>query len=182
MATINESCGIESDPITNSNIWMFHAASVMTTDEPPMETTITQEYVYTETTSTAVIHSACSRWLHFNTISNESTSNDDPTFLFCFTINTTSADVTIAANTWVPCATWKFSGAADPLLELYSLPNRQLLARNDDGNSLPFKNCYAAVLSYRLPMGNYQVTIRNPKCAHGNFELRVLTETFIEQK
>jgi hypothetical protein len=72
--------------------------------------------------------------------------------------------------------TWKLSGTADPLLELYSEPPNELLAQNDDGNSLALQNCYAAVLSYRLQKGDYRVIIRNPKCAYGKFELRLSAE------
>jgi hypothetical protein len=118
----------------------------------------------------------CPRWLSLNTISNESTSADEPFFIFCFNVETSLTDVTISANTWVPCTTWKLSGTADPLLELYSELTKELLAENDDGNSLAFQNCYAAVLSYRLQRGDYRVIIRNHKCAYGTFELRLLAE------
>jgi hypothetical protein len=91
-------------------------------------------------------------------------------------VETELADVTIAANTWVPCITWKLSGMADPLLELYPEPGDVLLAKNDDGNSLGLQNCYAGVLSYRLPKGDYRVVIRSPKCAYGKFELRLSAE------
>lgn len=71
---------------------------------------------------------------------------------------------------------WKLSGTADPLLELYNEPGDVLLAQNDDGNNLAFQNCYAAILSYRLSRGDYRVVIRNPKCAYGRFELRLSAE------
>jgi len=91
-------------------------------------------------------------------------------------VETALADVTISANTWVPCMMWKLSGTADPLLELYTEPDGKLLAENDDGNNLTDRNCYAAVLSYRLEKGDYRVIIRNPKCAYGKFELRLSAE------
>jgi hypothetical protein len=176
VATLNESCGVVSAPINNPYTWIFRVATP--------ETTATQEILITErltSTSTLPINTtreatpsprpACLRWIPFNTISNESTSANEPNFTFCFTVETTIADVTIAANTWAPCMTWKLSGTADPLLELYSEPPNELLAQNDDGNSLALQNCYAAVLSYRLQKGDYRVIIRNPKCAYGKFEL-----------
>jgi hypothetical protein len=128
-----------------------------------------------ETTSSSP-KPTCPRWFRFNTISNESTNANEPNFTFCFSVETALADVTIAANTWVSCLKWKLSGTADPLLELYSEPGEILLAQNDDGNSLEFQNCYGAVLSYRLPKGDYRVVIRNPKCAYGKFELRLSAE------
>lgn len=127
--------------------------------------------------STLTPRTACPRWLSLDTISNESTSANEPLFIFCFSVKTLSADVIISANTWVSCMEWKFSGTADPLLELYSESNDELLAQNDDGNNLALTNCYAAVLSYRLPKGDYRVIIRNPKCAYGKFELRLSAET-----
>ncbi|CAF2986927.1 unnamed protein product [Rotaria sp. Silwood2] len=125
---------------------------------------------------------ACYRWFQFNTILNLRTNAEYPTFTFCFTVNTTFADVTIVANTWVSCSSWKTSGASDPLIELHSENARQFLAENDDGNSIPSMNCYASVLSYRLPRGDYRVVIRNPKCAYGYYELRFLAEVSFARK
>lgn len=71
---------------------------------------------------------------------------------------------------------WKASGAADPLIELYSLPENEFLAQNDDGSSHSVQNCYASVLSYRLERGDYRVVIRHPKCSYGTFELRLSAE------
>ncbi|CAF4661015.1 unnamed protein product [Rotaria sp. Silwood2] len=45
---------------------------------------------------------------------------------------------------------WKSSGTVDPLIELYFESNNQLLAQNDNGFNVETRNCYAAVLSYRL--------------------------------
>ena len=84
-----------------------------------------------------------------------------PTLTFCFSVDTVSADVTIQANTWVPCSQWKSSGASDPLVELHSESDRKLLAENDDGNSISTMNCFGSVLSYRLPRGDYRAVIRN---------------------
>ena len=139
---------------------------------------VTTEQVSSTSTSqtTSSPRATCPRWFHFDRISNESTSVDEPNFTFCFSVEAALADVTIAANTWVPCMTWKLSGTADPLLELYTEPNGVFLAQNDDGNSLAVQNCYAAVLSYRLQRGDYRVVIRNPKCAYGKFELRLSAE------
>ena len=78
------------------------------------------------------------------------------------------ADVTLSANTCVPCAHWKLSGAADPLLELYSAANEELLVQNGDGNKRASKDCYAAVLSYGLERDDCRAIIRNLKCAYGN--------------
>lgn len=86
--------------------------------------------------------------------------------------------MTIAANTWTSCDNWKTSGASDPLMDLYDIRTAPaLLAQNDDGNSIIDFNCYAAVLSYRLHRGNYQVVIRHAKCNYGTFELRLSSET-----
>lgn len=95
---------------------------------------------------------------------------------FCFRVDFESTDVTISANTWVSCLLWKLSGAADPQLTLYSEANGELLAQNDDGNGLASKNCYGAVLSYRLSKGDYRVTVRHARCAFGRFELRLFAE------
>lgn len=119
---------------------------------------------------------ACPRWLSFRTVSNESTDANRSQVVFCFQVEADVADVTIAANTGVTCPMWKLSGIADPLIELYTWPSDQLLAQNDDGNSLTFQNCYASVISYRLTRGEYRVVIRHPKCAYGRFELRLSAE------
>ncbi|CAF1470283.1 unnamed protein product [Rotaria sordida] len=185
VATINESCGVESAPVTNHHFWTFQVATNPTTEETNITTTAPTTATARPTTTpimspstTTIIHpsTSCPRRLSFGTISNETTSASQPSYVFCFTINSSMADVTISANTWVSCSAWKASGAADPLLELYSESNGHLLAQNDDGDSLPFKNCFAAVLSYRLAKGNYRVVIRNSKCAYGKFELRLSTD------
>ncbi|CAF3161842.1 unnamed protein product [Rotaria sp. Silwood2] len=211
VAAINESCGIESAPVTDKNIWTFQISkqttilsSTTTSKVYPITTegkttTTARKTVESTTTSTQIISKitttttqtitsrvssipACYQWFPFNTIVNLNTNVEHPTFTFCFTINTTFADVTIAANTWVSCSNWKSSGAGDPLIELYSENNRQLLAENDDGNSISSMNCYASVLSYRFPRGDYRVVIRNSKCAYGFFELRLLAEVPFRQK
>ncbi|CAF3417555.1 unnamed protein product [Rotaria sp. Silwood1] len=185
VATLNESCGVESNPINNPHAWTFRVAVTETTNIEEIDITeqlvssITTQQTTTkrqQTTTTTTTQLACPRWLHFDTISNESTNANETHFTFCFSVNTTLADVTISANTWVSCRMWKSSGAADPLLELYSEENGKLLAQNDDGNSFALQNCYAAVLSYRLQRGDYRVIIRNPKCAYGKFELRLSAE------
>jgi hypothetical protein len=202
IAILNESCGVESVLTNNSNAWVFRIADATTTISEEIITSsstqfisttqfipTTQQFISTTqststtqfiSTTTEQISSSprprCPRWLNFNTISNESTSANEPYFIFCFSVETVLADVTIAANTWVPCMKWKLSGTADPLLELYSEPGGVLLAQNDDGNSLEFQNCYAGVLSYRLQKGDYRVIIRSPKCAYGKFELRLSAE------
>ncbi|CAF2662529.1 unnamed protein product [Rotaria sp. Silwood2] len=182
VATLNESCGVESNPINDHYAWTFQVAVTETTTIEEIytsnllvSTTTTQE-ITTTRQPISPPGRECSQWLHFDTIANESTNANKPQFTFCFSVNTTSADVTISANTWVSCRMWKLSGAADPLLELYSEANGNFLAQNDDGNSLPLQNCYAAVLSYRLQKGDYRVIIRNPKCAYGRFELRLSAE------
>jgi len=120
----------------------------------------------------------CPKCLLFSTIKNVTTNDNQRNYIFCFYVNTTIADVTISANTWTPCSTWKTSGAADPLIDFYNITNDPLLlAQNDDGNSFPAFNCYAAVISYRLYRGNYRVVIRHPKCNYGRFELRLSAET-----
>jgi hypothetical protein len=117
-------------------------------------------------------------WLPFGTIKNITTNDNQQNYSFCFYVNKTLADVIVSANTWTPCATWKISGAADPLIDFYNITNYSiLLAQNDDGNSISELNCYAAVISYRLYRGNYQVIIRHPKCNYGRFEVRLSTET-----
>jgi len=120
----------------------------------------------------------CSEWLPFGTIKNIITNDKQQNYSFCFYVNTTLADVTVSANTWTPCATWKKSGAADPLIDFYNITNYSiLLAQNDDGNSISELNCYAAVISYRLYRGSYQVIIRHAKCDYGRFEVRLSAET-----
>jgi hypothetical protein len=181
VGTLNQSCGVESEPVNNPYAWIFRVLTSETTVVEEILTTqrlvSTTTYQPTSTQTTNLFSQpACPRWLSFNTISNESTSASEPVFIFCFSVQRTFADVTISANTWVPCTTWKNSGTADPSLELYTEPINQLLAKNDDGNSLPLQNCYAAVLSYRLQRGDYRVIIRNPKCAYGKFELRLTAE------
>jgi hypothetical protein len=201
IAILNESCGVESVLTNNSNAWVFRIADATTTISEEIITSSSTQFISTaqfisttQSTSTIQFISTtteqmittgqisssprprCPRWLNFNTISNESTSANEPYFIFCFSVETVLADVTIAANTWVPCMKWKLSGTADPLLELYSEPGGVLLAQNDDGNSLEFQNCYAGVLSYRLQKGDYRVIIRSPKCAYGKFELRLSAE------
>jgi hypothetical protein len=181
VATINESCGIESAPISDHQAWVFHVPAAETTAIEEMITSKASSSTSTPlinftTQSTLAPQLECPRWLLFDTISNESTSVAEPTFIFCFHVETLLADVTISANTWAPCTTWKLSGTADPLLELYSESNEEFLAQNDDGNNLALTNCYAAVLSYRLKKGDYRVIIRNPKCAYGKFELRLSAE------
>ncbi len=202
---LNESCGVESVSITNPYAWVFQVAvtettfieEIITTQQPVSKTTKqfvadTTEQFVSKTTKQPVSKTTeqvssteqttfsprptCPRWFDFNRISNESTSTNEPNFTFCFHVETTLADVTISANTWVSCMMWKLSGTADPLLELYSEPDGEFLAQNDDGNSLTDQNCYAAVLSYRLKKGDYRVIIRNPKCAYGKFELRLTAE------
>ena len=109
---------------------------------------------------------------------NVTTNASHPAFIFCFHVNQSSTDVIVSANTWVPCASWKVSGAADPLMDLYVIDNNlKMLAQNDDGNSIPHFNCYAAVLSYRLDHGHYRVVIRHQKCLYGYFEVRLSAET-----
>lgn len=185
LAIFNESCGAESAPITNKTAWTFKSGAASqvaieiirtSTAMTSKSTPITTEILTSTSTSTSTSSSACKKWLSFNTFLNISTNNAEPTFTFCFNVNKTFADVTIAANTWVPCFKWKNSGAADPLIELYSENERRLLAENDDGNSIPTMNCYASVISYRLVHGDYRVVIRSPKCAYGNFELRFQAE------
>jgi len=226
---LNESCGVESNPIRNSSIWIFQVekdattpatdidittettamqtteqSTIGTTEEPAMDVTersavktteqaiigateeptvkttekptvkTTEQSVTTQTSSPSQVE--CPQWFQFNRISNESTSLAEPNFTFCFTVETTFADVTIGANTWSPCTTWKLSSTADPFMELYTEPSGVLLAQNDDGNSLPLQNCYAAILSYRLQRGDYRVVIRSSRCAYGKFELRLTTE------
>ncbi|CAF1483996.1 unnamed protein product, partial [Rotaria sordida] len=118
-------------------------------------TTITPTTAITTSTTPNII---CPRWLQFGLIINVTTNASHPEFTFCFHVNQSSSDVTVAANTWVPCANWKVSGAADPLMDLYVIGNNlKMLAQNDDGNSIPHLNCYASVLSYRLDHGNYRV-------------------------
>lgn len=201
VATVNESCGIESAPVTDTNIWTFQilerttvsstvstnrsyatTTTEMTTTTAQIRSSNATTNVRTTATSAGIPRPACPQWFSFNTLLNESTNAEYPTFIFCFTVDTMIADVTIAVNTWVPCSKWKNSGASDPLIELYSESDSQLLAENDDGNSIPSMNCYASVLSYRLPKDNYRVIIRNPKCAHGFFELRFLANGATEQK
>ncbi|CAF3552670.1 unnamed protein product [Rotaria sp. Silwood1] len=216
VATINESCGIESAPVTDKNVWTFQiptqttilpstttsnsylittekgttiiaektVQSTMIATPKTVQSTVTTTQITSKSptatmqtiTSSASPIAACHQWFPFNTILNLSTNVEHPTFTFCFSVNTIFADVTIAANTWVPCSSWKNSGASDPLIELHSENVKQLLAKNDDGNSIPSINCYASVLSYRLPRGDYRVVIRNPKCAYGYCELRFLAE------
>ncbi len=160
-------------PTTSEKI----SSTTPTTSEQISSTTPTKtEQISSTTPTTPSPRPTCPRWFSFNTISNETTNANEPYFTFCFTVETTLADVTISANTWVSCMLWKLSGTADPLLELYSEPGDQFLAQNDDGNSLTLQNCYAAVLSYRLPKGDYRVIIRNPKCAYGKFEVRLSAE------
>ena len=174
VAILDQSCGIESVSLNDPTGWIFRVAVRETTRIPfiPFTTESSSSTAKQPTSS----QSNCPRWFRFNRISNETTTANEPYFIFCFTVETELADVTIAANTWTPCMTWKLSGTADPLLELYNQPADVLLAQNDDGNSLAFQNCYAAVLSYRLRQGDYRVVIRNPKCAYGRFELRLSTE------
>jgi hypothetical protein len=206
VAIINESCGVQSVQITDPYAWVFRVATaettfikesittqplvsnttgrIATTEATSIKESITTQPFVSETTEqssstrqiTTPPRPTCPQWFQFNRISNESTSANEPYFTFCFTVETTLADVTISANTWVPCMIWKLSGTADPLLELYTEPHGKLLAENDDGNNLTFQNCYAAVLSYRLEKGDYRVIIRNPKCAYGKFELRLSAE------
>jgi hypothetical protein len=237
VATINQSCGIQSAPVTDTRFWTFSIAAEPTTAEvtstttlttssdqttaitpeettttttpeeittttTPEETTITapaETIIATpgETTTTPVktttitpvettpvetttipSNPVCSEWFLFDTIKNITTSESQQNYSFCFYVNTTFADVTISANTWAPCATWKISGTADPLIDFYNITNNSiLLAQNDDGNSIPELNCYAAVISYRLYRGNYRVVIRHLKCNYGRFEVRLSAET-----
>ena len=171
---LDQSCGIESSALNDLNRWVFRIAATETTSsENPITTTSTMP---STTRSSSTTESTCSRWFRFNRVSNESTNANQSSFIFCFTVESDIADVTIAANTWTSCMTWKLSGTADPLLELYNEPGDVLLAQNDDGNNLAFQNCYAAILSYRLQRGDYRVVIRNPKCAYGRFELRLAAE------
>jgi hypothetical protein len=123
-------------------------------------------------------NSLCSEWLPFGTVKNITTSISQQNYTFCFYVNATEADVTVASNTWVSCDSWKTSGAADPLMDLYALNVEPIiLAQNDDGNSIRELNCLAAIISYRLSRGNYRVVIRHSKCSYGNFELRLSAET-----
>ena len=188
VATTNNSCSVESAPINDTNIWTFQTFN-QTTTLPSTSKSYSYSSTNRESTTTTIDTTSvtssrpmCSRWFSFNTISNQSTNAQYPTFTFCFSVDTVSADVTIQANTWVPCSQWKSSGASDPLIELHSESGRKLLAENDDGNSIPTMNCFGSVLSYRLPRGDYRAVIRNPKCAYGFFELRVLAETSTSQK
>lgn len=231
---INQSCGIESAPITDSHFWEFNVALTLTTErlsvteidtmaiftstiakttttaieDPSMmnatsmmnststmnstsmmnNTSVTIMSTITTTSSIQTVNSTtinnnltsiCPLWLPLNTIINVTTNEDHPNYTFCFTVNTTMDDVTIAANTWSPCSTWKISGTADPIMELFTpeTSNGLPVAQNDDGNSITHLNCYAAVLSYRLIKGNHRVVIRHQRCAYGNFELRLLAET-----
>jgi hypothetical protein len=160
--------------------------STSTTTAVPTTETSSSSTTTTETTTPATIlttttttsNPVCSEWLPFGTIKNVTTSDNQQNYSFCFNVNTTLADVTVSANTWTPCATWKTSGAADPLMDMYNITNNPiLLAQNDDGNSIPELNCYAAVLSYRLNRGNYRILIRHPKCNYGKFEVRLSAET-----
>ncbi|CAF4414138.1 unnamed protein product [Rotaria sp. Silwood2] len=182
IATLNESCGIESVPIDNHYTWTFQVAATEITTMEALSTTerfVSTTTIETSTTKITTIPSPrpeCLRWFYFDTISNESTSATEPTFSFCFIVNKTLTDVTISANTWVSCQMWKSSGTADPLIELYFESNNQLLAQNDDGFNVETRNCYAAVLSYRLKKGIYRAIIRNSKCAYGKFELRLSAE------
>ena len=166
---------MESLPLNNQNLWTFEILRT-TTKAVPISTTIVTRTSNSAVPTTESIGIDCPRWLPFKTISNETTDVANPEFVFCFYTELLMTDVTIAANTWVSCMEWKNSGFADPLMELYSLPNGQLLAENDDGNSLPHSNCFASVLSYRLPRGAYRVVIRHPKCSYGKFELRLFAE------
>ncbi|CAF1131021.1 unnamed protein product [Adineta ricciae] len=193
VVSINQSCGIESSPITDKYFWEFWTESARITTQEPVTTNVittsTTKSISTTTTRIAqpitttinnnVSNKFCPKWLTFNTILNLTSSIVQPNHAFCFTVNTTFADVTIVANTWVSCSTWKISGTADPLLELFT-PETNIgspIAQNDDGNSISHLNCYAAVLSYRLMKGNHRIVIRHQKCAYGNFELRISSET-----
>ncbi len=182
IATINESCNIESAPIKDPQVWIFHILSGETTVIEGITTTkkflpSTSSLISSTKQPIFTPRTACPRRFSFDTISNESTNANEPSFIFCFRVETPSADVVISANTWTPCIIWKLSGAADPLLELCSESNGEGLAQNDDGNSIALTNCYTAVLSYRLQKGDYRVIIRNPKCAYGKFDLRLSAET-----
>ncbi|CAF1690968.1 unnamed protein product, partial [Adineta ricciae] len=142
----------------DKHFWEFWIESVTTpiaTTTPISTTTTTALMTMTTTkpTTRAVDPDYyCPRWLPFETVVNLTSSALEPNYTFCFTVNTSFADVTITANTWASCSTWKMSGTADPLLELFT-PETSIdspVAQNDDGNSISHLNCYAAVLSYRL--------------------------------
>ncbi|UJR17557.1 hypothetical protein I4U23_004453 [Adineta vaga] len=199
VVSINQSCGIESAPMKDKNFWEFWIAPMSSSSQRPIITTgstkktttkqsttvsVTTTSSSTSSTTTSTItniipNQICPQWLPFGTSLKLLTSTLQPNYTFCFTVNTTFADVTIAANTWAPCSTWKISGTADPFLELFT-PETNInspVAQNDDGNSVDHLNCFAAVLSYRLLRGNHRVVIRHQRCAYGNFELRLSSET-----
>ncbi|CAF1683499.1 unnamed protein product, partial [Adineta ricciae] len=100
-----------------TTITTTHKTTTTTATKTPLPSITT-----TTTTAGAVITSgiplngACPNWLPFGTVLSLTSSALQPNYTFCFTVNTTFADVTIAANTWAPCSTWKISGTADPLL------------------------------------------------------------------
>ncbi|UJR17606.1 hypothetical protein I4U23_004502 [Adineta vaga] len=183
--SINQSCGIESSPIIDKNFCEFWIAPVSITTHIftaiDRVTTTYSSTVSSSTTTTTIGNLSserCPYWLPFGTILKLTTSTFQPNYTFCFTVNTSFADVTIAANTWAPCSTWKISGTADPLLELFT-PETSMnspVAQNDDGNSVDHLNCFAAVLSYRLMKGNHRVVIRHQRCAYAKFELRLTSE------
>jgi hypothetical protein len=178
MAMPEETTTITTTTTTPDETTTTTAASTTVTTSTPRITEKTTIYPTTQTSTTTPSTSMCSEWLLFGTVKNITTNDNQRNYSFCFYVNTTLADVTILANTWTPCATWKTSGAADPLIDLYNITNNPiLLAQNDDGNSISQFNCYAAVISYRLYRGNYQVIIRNPKCNYGRFEVRLSVET-----
>ena len=157
----------ETSPITTTT-------TTMTTT-----TTSTTSPITTTTTTTALRNttSLCPHWLPWGTIMNVTTNETHPNYTFCFTVNTTKADITILANTWTSCSAWKSSGAADPFMELFTpADNKTCAAQNDDGASIVELNCYAAVLSYRLVKGDHRVVIRHQRCNFGRFELRLKGE------
>lgn len=225
VATINQSCGIQSSPIIDTQFWTFTVwkseetstpevtivEETSTPEETTESTTTSKTTTTTSSTTTPVATSTaattkrrksttttantistttsayqnpkCIRWLPFGTIKNITTNENQKNYSFCFHVNTTFADVTIAANTWTPCSIWKTSGAADPLINLYNISAKSiLLAQNDDGLSIPELNCYAGVISYRLYTGNYLVVIDHPKCNYGYFEIRLSAELTNESK
>ncbi|CAF1121256.1 unnamed protein product, partial [Didymodactylos carnosus] len=214
--TGNESCGVESSPISSPYFWRFHVAlNQQTTDggvtyinrsysadldqeqltsegrpiqyttQQTQQTSTARTTTTTRTTATNTpeiittatqqpLLSPCPRYWQFDTLVNVTTNEAEQNYTFCFDVNQFQSDVTITANTYVSCSNWKQSGAGDPMLELYCRKqwSEQLLAVNDDGNA-NFQNCFAAVLSYRLPRGTYKVVVRHPKCNYGRFELRL---------
>ncbi|CAF3266322.1 unnamed protein product [Rotaria sp. Silwood2] len=171
-ATISTSPTNTPDPFASASLTTKRRTTATSTTKTTTTTTTTTT---TASTSPNVI---CPRWLQFGLIINVTTNASHPEFTFCFHVNQSSSDVTVAANTWVPCANWKVSGAGDPLMDLYVIGNNlKMLAQNDDGNSIPHLNCYASVLSYRLDRGNYRVVIRHHKCLYGYFEVRLSAET-----